>query len=134
MTDIEKLNQLNAITQHLIGLQEAQASYIAIFLSGIFAFLLVAHSTGAKLTTFQVSISSALFTLFAFVIGIRIIAIGAGINELMTELSNYQAASKLGRYELVDPSIRLVLASAVWSSGPIVALLFMWSVRHPKAE
>jgi hypothetical protein len=134
VTDIEKLNQLNAMTQHLIGLQEAQASYIAIFLSGIFAFILVAHSAGAKLTTFQVTISSALFTLFAFVIGVRIVAFGAGINEMLIDLRDYQAASDLGRYELVEPSVRLMLASAVWSSGPIVALLFMWSVRHPKAE
>ena len=48
MTELEKLNQLHVLTQHLIGLQEAQASYIAIFLSGVFAFILAAHSAGAS--------------------------------------------------------------------------------------
>ena len=119
---------------HLIALQEAQASYIAIYLSGIFAFILVAYTTGAKLTRFQVTISSALFVLFAFVIGVRIIAFGAGINELLIDLRQYQSEQELGRYELVDKTLRLRVAMLVWGSGPIVALLFMWSVRHPKKE
>ena len=101
MVDWETMQHIHAITEHLIGLQEAQASYIAIYLSGIFAFILVAHTTGAKLTRFQVTISSALFILFAFVIGVRIVAFGAGINELLMDLQQFQSESELGRFELV---------------------------------
>ena len=134
MTELEKLEQVHAITEHLIGLQDAQASFIAIFLTGVFAFILAAHSAGSKLTTFQVSICSAVFILFALVIGVRIISFSIGMNELMLELNKYQPEAERERFEIVDSTVRFAIACVVWASGPIVALLFMWSVRHPKTE
>ena len=134
MTELERLEQVHAITEHLIGLQDAQASFIAIFLTGVFAFILAAHSAGSKLTTFQVTICSTVFILFAFVIGLRIITFGIGMNEMMLELNNYRPAAGRERFELVDSTVRLAIACIVWASGPIVALLFMWSVRHAKTE
>ena len=134
MTELEKLEQVHAITEHLIGLQDTQASFIAIFLTGVFAFILAAHSAGSKLTTFQVTICSAVFVLFALVIGLRIISFGIGMNEMMLELNKYRPEADRERFELVDSTVRLIIASIVWASGPIVALLFMWSVRHPNPE
>ena len=86
MTEFETLQQIHEMTEHLIGFQSAQASYIAIYLTGIFAFILAAHTVGRNLTRFQVSICYSLFSLFSFIIAIRIIAIGAGINELVLDL------------------------------------------------
>ena len=134
MTEWETVQQLHAFTEHLIALQDAQASYIAIYLSGIFAFLLAAHSAGVKMTRFQVTISNLIFSLFAFVIGVRIIAFGAGINGMMLDVSEIQGASFLGQYQILDPSLRQIIAVIVWSIGPIAALAFMWSVRHAKTE
>ena len=134
MTEWETVQQLHAFTEHIIALQDAQASYIAIYLSGIFAFLLAAHSAGVKMTRFQVTISNLIFSLFAFVIGVRIIAFGAGINGMMLDVSEIQGASFLGQYQILDPSLRQIIAVIVWSIGPIAALAFMWSVRHAKTE
>jgi hypothetical protein len=134
MTEWESVQHIHAITDHLISLQDAQASYIAIYLSGIFAFLLAAHSAGLKMTRFQVAISSLIFSLFAFVIGVRIIAFGAGINVMLLDLAEVQDVANLGRYQVLDPSVRQTIAVIVWSIGPIAALAFMWSVRHPKTE
>ena len=134
MTEWETTQHLHAFTEHLIALQDAQASYIAIYLSGIFAFLLAAHSAGVKMTRFQVTISNLIFSLFAFIIGVRIIAYGAGINEMLLDISDIQGASTLARYQILDPSLRQTIAVIVWSIGPIAALAFMWSIRHPKTE
>ena len=134
MTDLEKLEQVHAISELIIGLQDAQASFIAIFLTGVFAFILAAHSAGAQLTTFQVTICSAVFVLFALVIGLRIVSFGVGMNEMMLELNKYRPEADRERFELVNSTVRLFIACVVWASGPIVALVFMWSVRHPKTE
>ena len=56
------------------------------------------------------------------------------MNEMMLELNKYRPEADRERFELVDSTVRLIIASIVWASGPIVALLFMWSVRHPNTE
>jgi hypothetical protein len=134
MTECGAVEQLNALSENVIALQSAQASYIAIYLSAVFAFILAAYTAGDKMTRLQVSICNSLFTLFSFVIISRIIALGAGMNELLIDLSAIQGESEMARYNLMDKSVRLIVATSVWSSGTICALIFMWSVRHPKTE
>jgi hypothetical protein len=134
MTECGAVEQLNALSENVIALQSAQASYIAIYLSAVFAFILAAYTAGDKMTRFQVSICNSLFTLFSFVIILRIIALGAGMNELLIDLTDIHGESEMARYNLMDQSVRLFVATSVWSSGAICALVFMWSVRHPKTE
>jgi hypothetical protein len=132
VTEPESVQHLHAIIDNLIGLQDAQASYIAIYLSGIFAFLLASHSAKLKMTRFQVVISSLIFSLFACVISVWIIAFGAGTNVMLLDLAEVHDVANLGRYRVLDPSARPTIVVVVWSIGPIAALAFMWSVRHPK--
>jgi ABC-type dipeptide/oligopeptide/nickel transport system permease component len=132
MTEFETLQQVHEMTEHLIGLQSAQASYIAIYLTGIFAFILAAHTAGRNLTRFQVSICYSLFSLFSFIIATRIIALGSGMNELLLDLYEMEGTSARSRYQLLDENLRLILATVVWSFGGFSALAFMWSVRHSK--
>jgi hypothetical protein len=134
MTECGAVEQLNALSENVIALQSAQASYIAIYLSAVFAFILAAYTAGDKMTRLQVSICNSLFTLFSFVIISRIIALGAGMNELLIDLTAIQGESEMARYNLMAKSVRLIVATSVWSSGTICALVFMWSVRHPKTE
>jgi len=134
MTEWELSQELHAVAELLIDLQGVQASYIAIFLSGIFAFILAAHTAGDNLSRFQATISCLVFSLFSLVIGLRIVSLGAGINQLMLDAAEIQGPVQMARYEMLDASLRLYVASIVWSLGPITALAFMWSVRHPKTE
>jgi len=134
MNDCGTAELVSALSENVIALQSAQASYIAIYLSAVFAFILAAYTAGDNMTRLQVSICNFLFTLFSFVIIIRIVALGAGMNEVLIDLADIQGESEMARYNLMDQSVRLFVATFVWSSGAICALIFMWSIRHPKTE
>lgn len=134
MTECGTAGLVSALSENVIALQSAQASYIAIYLSAVFAFILAAYTAGYKMTRLQVSICNFLFTLFSFIIILRIVAIGAGMNEVLIDLTDLQGESEMARYNLMDQSVRLLVATFVWSSGAICALIFMWSVRRPKTK
>ena len=129
MIDYEMIAAREAIGQTAASILEVQASYVAIYLTIIFAYLSVAYVAGKELTRFQLTVVTFVFTAVA---GRQVFLIafmgqlarmkGAQIREV------YEHAPAIG----VENSIFWPIA--IWSTGIIASLLFMWSIRHAKAE
>jgi type IV secretory pathway TrbD component len=134
VTGCENAELINAISANAIELNNGQASYIAIYLTAIFAYIVAAYSAGKNLTRFQVVISNTLFCIFAFVIVSRIVGLGVGMNILTEELAKLGGRIDANQFQIVDRSLRLWVSSILWTSGVLFALAFMWSVRHPRTE
>lgn len=130
----ENADLLAALSANAIELNNGQASYIAIYLTAVFAYIVAAYSAGANLTRLQVVISNILFCMFAFVIVTRIVGLGLGMNILTAEVAELGGRISVDQFKVVDQSLRLWISSALWASGVLFALAFMWSVRHPKKE
>ena len=104
----------------------------ALTISMLTAYMIVAYTVGAKLTTFQCVFASSLFLLFGLL----------GISGQLYNLSEmYHYGAQLGNirgesYSFSDEfteatrwifiAVRLTILAG--------ALYFMWSVRHPKTE
>ena len=134
MTGCGNVELITALSANAIELNNGQASYIAIYLTAIFAYIIAAYSAGRNLTRFQVFISNTLFCLFAFVIVTRIVGLGLGMNILTGEIAKLGGRVNVDQFAIVDQSLRVWVSSALWTSGVLFALAFMWSVRHPKKE
>jgi hypothetical protein len=134
VTGCENVELINTLSANAIELNNGQASYIAIYLTAIFAYIIAAYSAGRNLTRFQVFISNTLFCLFAFVIVTRIVGLGLGMNILTGEIAKLGGRVNVDQFAIVDQSLRVWVSSALWTSGVLFALAFMWSVRHPKKE
>ena len=134
MTGCENVELITALSANAIELNNGQASYIAIYLTAIFAYIIAAYSAGRNLTRFQVFISNTLFCLFAFVIVTRIVGLGLGMNILTGEVARLGGRINVDQFTIVEQSLRVWISSALWTSGVLFALAFMWSVRHPKSE
>jgi hypothetical protein len=134
MTECDALNDLATLSANLIELNSAQASYIAIYLSAVFAYIVAAYTAGASLTRFQVALSNALFVLFSVVIVSRIVSLGLGMNRLTAQVAEIQGQVHMDQFILVDQNVRLGVSTLLWSTGVLFALAFMWSVRHPRGE
>lgn len=132
VTGCENSDLLAAISANAIELNNGQASYIAIYLTAIFAYIVAAYSAGRNLTRFQVFISNTLFCVFSFVIVTRIVGLGMGMNILTAEVAKLGGRIDVAQFGIVGQSLRLWISSALWTSGVLFALAFMWSIRHPK--
>ena len=122
MTEYELFDLINGISSNIVQGQ-------SVYLTTITAYLVVAYSVGAKLTRFQVFFVSFVYILFGLV-GMQ----GQRYNfdpayywgaELM-ELSSKSPTPAENASPWVFISVRLVML--------IGSLIFMWQVRHPKAE
>jgi hypothetical protein len=131
MTEYEASDRLLALSGNIIALNEAQASHIAIYLSVVFAFIAAAYVAGAKLTRFQAAIAYVLFSLFSTLEVFRIVSYGLGINRLVSMSVEWGSQTDA---LIMSPTIRLLVATALWGAGGIGALLFMWSVRNPRIK
>jgi hypothetical protein len=134
MTECDSFDQITIISANLLEMNNGQASYIAIYLTAIFAYIVAAYSAGANLTRLQVTISNILFCMFATVIVTRIIGLGAAMNTLTAQVAEMSDEGYVDQFAVLDRPLRLWIASTLWPSGVLFALAFMWSVRHPKAK
>ena len=132
MTEYEISDRLTSLAANIIELNAVQASHIAIYLSVVFGFIAAAYVAGAKLTKFQAGITYVIFTLFSIFEIARIVAFGLGSNALVKQ--GIEWGSNIDGQYFADPTIRIVAGTGLWSVGVIGALLFMWSIRHPKTE
>jgi hypothetical protein len=127
--DYDFIAARESIAQTGIAMGDLQASHIAIYLTMIFAYISVAYIAGKKLTRFQLGLTSFIFTAAAIREVLTIAILARGANQKYTQLA--EMGNKVTDL-IVDYSILYPIA--IWSSGLFVALLFMWSVRHPKTE
>ncbi len=133
MIDYEMIAAREAILQTAAAVAELQSSYVAIYLTILFAYTTVAYFAGNKLTRFQLIVVTLMFIATAGRQVALISAAGMGLR--------IKVAHVVGVYESAGAP-DLVLATgasiwwpvAIWSTGILGSLLFMWSVRHPKTE
>ncbi len=129
MIDYEMIAAREAIAQTGVSLLDVQASYVAIYLTMIFAYLSVAYFAGKELTRFQLAVVTFLFTAAAGRQVFLITTVGEMAREKTKQLREvYEYAPEFG----AENSILWPIA--IWSSGIIASLLFMWSVRYSKAK
>ena len=129
MTEYEISDRIQSLASNIIAMNSAQASHIAIYLSVVFGFIVAAYVAGEKLTRLQASICYVVFTLFATLEIFRIVSYGLGTNQLLKQGIEWGADIPAIS---MDPQVRVIATTAMWSVGAIGALVFMWSVRHPK--
>lgn len=131
MTEYEASDRLMSLASNIIAMNDVQASHIAIYLSAVFAFIVASYVAGSKLTKFQAVIAYTLFTLFAAMEVFRIVSFGVGTNSLLETSVEWGSDAQV---IIMDPTLRIVLTTFLWSIGGIGALLFMWSIRRTKNE
>ena len=122
MTEYEMTDIATALTSNILASQ-------SLFLTVLFAYLLVAYIVGSKLTTFQAGFLSLIFlivtlssTTGAFAMAQDALSLGSRISELTGE-----GIASLSAAPIILVGIfggRVVIA--------LGALFFMWQVRHPK--
>jgi hypothetical protein len=133
MLDYEMIAAREAIGQTATAVGDLQASHVAIYLTVLFAYVSVAYLAGQKLTRFQLAIVTFLFVTVA---GREVIVIAA-----MSRLIRVKTLQLVEVYEnapapgiLLGTGDSILWPVAIWSTGIVASLLFMWSVRHPKTE
>jgi hypothetical protein len=115
--------------QTVMAIADVQSTHVSIYLTIIFAYIVVAYVAGSKLSRFQLATATFIF-------------VAACLWELMMITTLGQSAALIGReitqssgvQPFMNEMMRKWFSRVLWSSGAIAALVFMWSVRHPKAE
>jgi len=114
------------------GTIDSMYDSVALYLSIVSGYLLVAYLAGANLTRTQTTIIS---TLFVFGAGLQI----WGLISYQIANEEYLAAkamiSPLTKYQqtLASQNAGFIISS-ILGAGIIASLYFMWTVRHPKTE
>jgi hypothetical protein len=117
------------IVEAITAYYDLAISLVALYVTVISAYLIVAYLAGSRITSSQMMIISVLFIVMAGVVtygaygflrrAFEYIAMQA---ELSPELTNY-----------ANPMLAYLLP-ALMLGGIFAALKFMWDVRHPKTE
>ena len=129
MIDYEMIVAREAIAQTGTSLLDVQASFVAIYLTMIFAYLSAAYFVGKELTRFQLAIVTFLFTAAAGRQVFLITFLGRVAREKGRQLRDLSESAP----DLAAES-SILWPIAIWSSGIIASLLFMWSIRNSKAK
>jgi hypothetical protein len=122
MTEYELVDVINSASSNAIAAQ-------ALFMTGLSAYLVVAFAVGKSLTTYQVCFVNFVFVLFVL-IGLRTVLGFSDMffrhYEMLVDMRGAEGSSTLIVSQISVLGMRAVLL--------IGALIFMWQVRHPKAE
>jgi hypothetical protein len=138
MTDYEIRDLASTMTANIIEMTSIQGSYIAIYLSVVFAFIAASYVAGRDLNKLQTTVSTLLFCVVCAWLVNRITAIGLGINFLI-ELNNENNITKILEGRDMSPAnqasiARVLVTGGVWSLGMLGALVFLWDVRHRRVQ
>ena len=122
MTEAELIESISA-------LQGGVVNQIALYLTTVSAYLLVAYFVGAKLDRLQTTIISVLFICFGFPYVYAIQADLANIVSIGNELQVFRPDWTVWASTPFN-----LLCLVVDTGGVLVSLFFMWRIRHPKTE
>lgn len=129
MTEYELLSAREMLAQSNLALADVQASYIAIYLSMVFAYTTVAYVAGRELSKLQSFIATFVYILSSvYVVGtISLMSTGqVAYQRRAEELSKSTA-------DFADELSTILWAEAlVLSLLMIASLIFMWNVRNKK--
>ena len=129
MTEYELLSAREMLAQSNFALADVQASYIAIYLSMVFAYTTVAYVAGRELSKLQAFIATFVYILSSvYVVGT--------ISLMSTGQVEYQRRAEelsTNTTEFADQLSTIIWAEAlVLSLLMIASLIFMWNVRRRK--
>ena len=122
MTEVEAIEAMYAMGANVV---DSASTYLTV----VTGYLIAAYFIGRELTRFQMAVISALFVAFSLsFIG----AIYVGLNNILAISTQYPVQID-GWLNYVSKPVN-VLVLVVDMLGIIMALIFMWSIRHPKKE
>ena len=127
MTEYEFVTARELISQSMAALTDAQASYIAIYLSMVFAYTTVAFIAGKQLSRIQVSIVTVIYFLTSVYVVMVIVAMTKGLTEMQVRMEEHiKGANAISDVVALSLWLDLVL----WPLAMLASLLFMWNVRR----
>ena len=129
MSEYDPINTHELMVQSTIALAELQASYIAIYLTMVFAYTTVAYIAGKQLSKVQVFIATFVYLLASFYVVALIVSMTASMvvyQERIKELGIVVVS------RVDETTISLWVDVVVWPSLMAASLIFMWNVRREK--
>ena len=122
MTEAELVSAAQAVWANVIAL-------IAIMLSILSAYLVVAYMAGNKMTHSQVVIVNSLFVL------VSIFLLWGAFTLVQRAIEMATLAIDMSIQRTLGPTPNVARAIVViFGVCPLASLKFMWDVRHPKTE
>lgn len=115
--------------QSNIALADLQASYIAIYLTMVFAYTTVAYVAGEKLSKTQVFIATFVYLLASVYVVAIIVSM---TNALIVYQERIQELGVAAVSRVEETTLSLWIDVVVWPSLMAASLVFMWNVRRKK--
>ncbi len=131
---VETLSSRMEVTQTILAMGDLQASHIAIYLTILFAYISAAYVAGNKLTRLQLGVTTFIFLAASVREVSNIAMLGQAIFDLQSELALLNPEGIAYDAQSSPILFSTWWSVSVWSTGAFAALIFMWSVRHPKTE
>jgi hypothetical protein len=129
MTEYELITAREMLAQSYFALGDLQASFIAIYLSMIFAYTTVAYMAGKQLSKVQVIIATLVYIPTSLYMAANIVFISAGFVEYQIRMEELVPNGK----EIVETvTLMFWMETLIWPSLLIAPLAFMWHVRRDK--
>jgi len=129
VTEYELVQAREMLVQSTMAMADVQASYIAIYLSMVFAYTTVAYIAGKQLSRLQVFIVTFAYLAAAFYVVSTIVFLTLGTIEHQAQMG--QLAT--GREGHIGASgMFLWMDILIWPLAMIASLVFMWYVRREK--
>ncbi len=104
-------------------------AWITTYFTTLTAYIIAAYVVGANLTRFQVVVINFAFIWFCGLCAYAAVNSGMRCVEFGEQILSINPSTELA---LSAPVI--TVASVIIYGGIVIALLFMWQVRHPKTE
>lgn len=129
MTKYELIQAREMLVQSTMAMADVQASYIAIYLSMVFAYTTVAYIAGKQLSRLQAFIVTFAYLAAAFYVVSTIVFLTVGSLEYQARMEQLA----IGPEQHIGASgMFLWMDILIWPSAMIVSLVFMWYVRREK--
>lgn len=133
MIDYEMIAAREAMAQTALAAMDVQASYMAIYLTMIFAYISLAYLAGKDLTRFQLAIVTFIFVAAAGRQVGLIASAGMAIRIKSAQIIEIYEQSPVDSIAGVS-GLSIWWPIAIWSAGIIASLIFMWGVRYQKVK
>lgn len=117
------------ITDVLIGRFSSMTEQASLYFALVSGYLITAFFAGSRLSHLQVGVINCLFVVWTF-------GLIGGYNTTVTAVIDLEAAlsSMETTSATASNTIYAYSFTIVQVAGILASLVFMWSVRHPKAE
>jgi hypothetical protein len=129
MTEYELITAREMLAQSNLAMAEVQASYVAIFLSMVFAYSTIAYVAGKQLSKAQVFIATLVYMAASFYVVATIVFM------TIASIEYQRRAEELFVNEterLAEVTLMLWMDVLIWPLLMITSLVFMWNVRRDK--